>query len=276
MITAEFIKAQGNDLFKSGDYASAIAKYDEAHDMEPTNPTYQSNAAACWEKLGNYVMMEKAARKSLESDKSFIKGYFRLAMALKHQNDFKGCMKALESGLVIESSNEYLTKLKNEVTKLVGEQVLTHVNDAEEMLLNGDISGAYKRLETARQLDEHDSKVKSLMLKVKPKWEKLINEQNGKLDKESRTEDTKDVSTRTTEKIEATHVLESAAYPPMSAKAPEPFTSVQIEEKKEQAAFSFSPQHSKSNFSNMFTSGGGAPFQVSELRYSSCYNRIFQ
>lgn len=175
MITAEYIKAQGNDLFKAGEYASAIAKYDQAHDLDPTNPTYESNAAACWEKLGNYAMMEKAARKSLSADESFIKGHFRLAMALKHQNDFKGCANALESGLAIDSSNEDLKKLKVEVLKLIDKQVNIHICDAEEMLLNGDIAGAYNTLENARQLDANNSKIESLMMKVKPKWEKLKN-----------------------------------------------------------------------------------------------------
>ena len=173
LIAAEDIKAQGNDLFKAGDYTSAIAKYDQAHDLDSTNPTFQSNAAACWEKLGDYVMMEKAARKSLSADKSFIKGYFRLAMALKHQNDFKGCANALESGLAIDGSNEDLKKLKVEVTKIIDDQVRSHFHDAEEMLLNGDISGAYKTLENARKLDANNSKIESLMIKVKPKWEKL-------------------------------------------------------------------------------------------------------
>jgi stress-induced-phosphoprotein 1 len=182
MTSAESVKNEGNALFKAGNYSAAIAKYDEAHNLDPTNAAYQSNAAACWEKLGNYAEMEVAARKCVSADKSFVKGYFRLATALKHQNDLTGCIKALESGLAVQSSNADLKKMKKEVTELVrAEQVASYCNKAEEMLMGGDIAGAHKTLELASRLDAGNAQIEKMMAKVKPKWEKMEKERKGNL-----------------------------------------------------------------------------------------------
>jgi len=49
---AEALKGQGNQFFKSGQYAQAIAKYKEATSIDSNVPAYWSNMAACFEKLG--------------------------------------------------------------------------------------------------------------------------------------------------------------------------------------------------------------------------------
>ena len=98
--------------------------------------------------------METAARKCISADKSFVKGYFRLATALKHLNDLSGCIKTLESGLAIESTNADLKRMKKEVTELQrAEQVAGYCKKANEQMMEGNIAGAFKTLELASQLD---------------------------------------------------------------------------------------------------------------------------
>ena len=84
---AEAFKAEGNKFFKGGDYKNAIAKYNEATSIDPNVPAYWSNMAACYEKLSDFDDMENAARSCIKADKNFVKGYFRLATALKAKND---------------------------------------------------------------------------------------------------------------------------------------------------------------------------------------------
>lgn len=169
---AEVAKAAGNTFFKNGSYAAAIEKYDAASEIDGTVPAYQSNAAACWEKLGDYENMEKAARKCIASDKNFVKGYFRLATALKSLNNLSACIKALESGLAIQSSNSDLKKMKKEVVELQrAEQVASYCNKADEQMQGGDIAGAYKTLELASRLDAGNSDIDRMMGKVRPKFE---------------------------------------------------------------------------------------------------------
>jgi len=169
---AEALKAEGNAFFKGGDYAKAIAKYGEASKVDPTVPAYHSNAAACWEKIGNYEEMENAARACISADKSFVKGYFRLATALNHMKQYTACTKALESGLAIQSSNADLKRMKTQVLEtLRKEQVESYIAKAKSLESANDIVNAYKTLELASRLDATSPQVKDLMARVKPKYE---------------------------------------------------------------------------------------------------------
>ena len=101
---AEAKKNEGNTLFKAGKFAEAIAKYNEATDIDPSMHTAFSNCAACHEKLGNFKAMEEASAACINADPNFIKGYFRLATAKDKQNELKGALDALTMG---ESSDGF-------------------------------------------------------------------------------------------------------------------------------------------------------------------------
>ena len=169
---AEALKGQGNQFFKSGKYAEAVEKYKAATALDPSVPAYWSNMAACYEKLGKFKEMEEAGRSCIRADRSFVKGYFRLATAQKALSDISGCIKTLESGLAVESSNDDLKKMKKEVTELQrAEQVVGYCSQAREQAQNGDLGGAMKTLDLASRLDAGNAAIETLMKKVKPKWE---------------------------------------------------------------------------------------------------------
>lgn len=171
---ADALKNQGNQFFKSGQYAAAIAKYKEATAIDATQPSYWSNMAACFEKLGKFEEMVEASNDCIKADRTFVKGYFRLATAYKNLNDLPACIKALESGLAIQSSNPDLKKMKKEVIELQrGEQVAILCRKAEEQMLSGDIPGAYKTLELASRQDAGNPAIERMMSKVKPKYEAI-------------------------------------------------------------------------------------------------------
>lgn len=171
---AEAIKNQGNQFFKSGKYADAISKYQQATKIDPSVPAYWSNMAACYEKLGKYEEMSNAASECIKADKKFVKGYFRLATAQKASNDLAGCIKTLESGLAIQSSNPDLKRMKKEIVELQrGDQVANYCRKAEEQMQNGDIPAAYKTLELASRLDAGNPDIERMMSKVKPKYDAL-------------------------------------------------------------------------------------------------------
>ena len=171
---AEALKAEGNKFFKSGDYTSAIAKYNAATEIDPNVPAYWSNMAACYEKISDYDKMEEASRGCIKADKNFVKGYFRLATALKNKNDLDGCIKALESGLAVDSANADLKRMKKELTELQrGETVAAYLRKCEEQTANGDIAGAYKTLELASRLDAGNPDIEKMMSRVKPKYDRM-------------------------------------------------------------------------------------------------------
>lgn len=171
---AEALKAEGNAFFKKGEYANAIAKYKEATALDDSVPAYWSNMAACYEKLGEYEHMSDAARSCIKADRSFVKGYFRLATAQKQMGDLSGCIKTLESGLAVDSANPDLKKMKKDIKEQERNgQVTSYCTKAEECLQNGDIAGAYKQLELASRLDAGNASIETMMNKVKPKYEQM-------------------------------------------------------------------------------------------------------
>jgi len=133
-----------------------------------------SNAAACWEKIGNFEKMAESSRACIKSDKTFVKGYFRLATAQKKLNDLQGCIKTLESGLGINSSNRDLKCMKKEVMEIQrNEQVAAYRRKAEEQMQSSDVAGAYKTLELASRLDAGNPDIQRMMSRVKPKFERM-------------------------------------------------------------------------------------------------------
>jgi len=179
---AEAFKAEGNKYFKNGDYKNAVTKYREATSINPNDPAYWSNMAACYEKLTEYDEMEDAARNCIKADKAFVKGYFRLATSLKAKNDLEGCIKALESGLAVDSTNADLKKMKKDLTELQrGETVSKYISKCEEQMANGQIAEAYKSLELASRLDAGNPDIERMMAKVKPKYDRMEQQRRANL-----------------------------------------------------------------------------------------------
>lgn len=171
---AEKLKGEGNNFFKNGKYKEAIEKYKAATALDDSQPAYWSNMAACHEKLGEFEEMAEASRNCIKADRTFVKGYFRLATAQKAMNDLENCIKTLENGLGIQASNADLKKMKKEITELQrGEQVASYCSKAQELMQNGDIPGAMKMLDLASRLDAGNPDVEKMMSKVKPKFDKM-------------------------------------------------------------------------------------------------------
>jgi len=165
---------QGNQFFKSGQYAAAITKYQEATAIDSTQPSYWSNMAACFEKVGKFDEMASASQDCIKADRNFVKGYFRLATAYKNLSDMPACIKALESGMAIQASNPDLKRMKKEIIELQrGEQVAAYCRKAEEQMQAADIPGAYKTLELASRLDAGNPDINRMMSKVKPRYESM-------------------------------------------------------------------------------------------------------
>ena len=74
-------KQLGNELYKSGNYKSAVAAYSEAIRHEPNVHTFYGNRAAANMMLEKFGDAEVDCVKACELSKDYIKGYLRLAKA---------------------------------------------------------------------------------------------------------------------------------------------------------------------------------------------------
>lgn len=74
---AELKKENGNQLYKIKQYRSAIPLYTEAIHLCPDQPSYYSNRSACYMMINNFQEALEDARKSVQLDPTFVKGYVR-------------------------------------------------------------------------------------------------------------------------------------------------------------------------------------------------------
>lgn len=74
-------KREGNELYKAGNYKSAVASYTEAIEFEPQVHTFYGNRAAANMMLEKFEAAEADCVKACELNKDYIKGYLRLAKA---------------------------------------------------------------------------------------------------------------------------------------------------------------------------------------------------
>jgi tetratricopeptide (TPR) repeat protein len=178
---------EGNNFFKNKEYEKAIAKYSEAISLDPSDVTFYSNRSACYAALNRWAEAADDGRQCIITDKNFVKGYFRHALALQNMDNLDGALESVKRGLGIESSNADLKKMSREIEET---QRLRRVDaataSAETQLLNGDIPGAYKTIEGALRLDPRNEKLVSMMNRVRPQFERLEKQRIAQLDPKER------------------------------------------------------------------------------------------
>ena len=74
-------RAEGNELFKAGNYPAAIEKYTDAMKRDPTSALPYSNRAGCYQKLMEWQLALKDADTCVSMDPKFVKGWSRKAGA---------------------------------------------------------------------------------------------------------------------------------------------------------------------------------------------------
>lgn len=102
---AEDLKNQGNDALRAKDYQKAIDLYTQSIELDPKNVIYYSNRAAAYSTFNQNENAAEDAKKAIEIDPSYAKGYSRLGHALLSLGDAQGAIDAYQKGLKLEGSN---------------------------------------------------------------------------------------------------------------------------------------------------------------------------
>ena len=139
---AEALKAEGNKLASQQNWAAASKKYKKALCIDGSVAVYWSNLALCYDKMGCLDEYKYAAKKTVEVDPHFLKGYIRLANAHHRLFEFELEKETLEKGLEVYPDNSDMKKMMVNVMIEIAmrerfHEVLCTVPDEDPLLLGG-------------------------------------------------------------------------------------------------------------------------------------------
>lgn len=174
--------SEGNNFFKLKKYEEAIEKYTEAIQFDPADVTFYSNRSACFAALAKWQQAYEDGRQCVITDKSFVKGYFRAALALQNLNNLDDALDYIKRGLGIDSTNADLKKMSREIEEA---QRVAKVDglysQAKTQMSSNDIYGAFKTVDSALRLDPQNTRLNNLMKEIRPQYERAEKQRVGSL-----------------------------------------------------------------------------------------------
>jgi tetratricopeptide (TPR) repeat protein len=181
------IYSEGNEFFKAKKFEEAIQKYTEAIAADPTDVTFYSNRSACYAALNKWAEAAEDGRQCIICDKSFVKGYFRHALALQNMGNLDGSQDSVKRGLGIDPQNADLKKMSRELEEAMRlKKVDAAIAAAESQVSSGDITGAFKTVDNALRLDPTNSTLNNMMNRIRPQYERAEKARIATLDPKER------------------------------------------------------------------------------------------
>lgn len=168
---AQAAKKEGNKYFTNGNHKEAIVKYTEAISLDPSDVTFFSNRSAAYAALGMWEEAAEDGRSCIKVNKSFIKGYFRLAVALRSAGKFKEAIDNIKMGLAVDPGNADLKKQASEMEEMIRkDRVLVLMGKAKEQMQAGDLKECLATCDRALALDAGNKEIVSIKSNVEPKF----------------------------------------------------------------------------------------------------------
>jgi tetratricopeptide (TPR) repeat protein len=179
--------SEGNTFFKNKQYEQAIDKYSEAIEHDPSDVTFYSNRSACYAALQRWSEAAEDGRLCIMTDRNFVKGYFRQALALQNLDNIEGSIEAVKRGLGIDPQNADLKKMSRELEEHQRmKKVESFIVSAEMQLKDNDITAAYKSVDSGLRLDPNNKELNRLMDRVRPLYERAEKQRLASLDPKER------------------------------------------------------------------------------------------
>jgi len=107
---AEDWKNKGNKEHAAKNFTAAIDYYTKAIELSPSNSLYYTNRSASYANLNQWDKSLSDAQKSLELNKSWVKGYFRSGVAYLELKKYDDAVKAFEKACELDPGNGELKK----------------------------------------------------------------------------------------------------------------------------------------------------------------------
>lgn len=169
---AQAKKAEGNNFYKAKQYDQAIRLYTEAIELDPSDHTFWSNRAACYADKGSWEESAADARQCVIIDKSFVKGYFRLALALQNMDQLDQALDAVKRGLGVDPRNADLKRKQSDIeTEQRRRRVEAATQSARKAVADRDFAGALNHITTGLRLDPDNDELKRMEASARPQFE---------------------------------------------------------------------------------------------------------
>jgi len=184
---AQAAKKEGNKLFTTGKHKEAIAKYTEAINLDGTDVTFFSNRSAAYAALEMWDEAAEDGRSCVKVNKNFIKGYFRLAVALRSAGKYKEAVDNIKMGLAVDPGNADLKKQSSEMEELMRkDRVVALVAKAKEQMQGGELKDCLATCDRGLALDGGNKELTKIKGAVQPKFEAAEKRRVGSLSKNAR------------------------------------------------------------------------------------------
>lgn len=102
---AEKRRVLGNVSFKNGDYAQAVVHYTSCLQLDSNNHVAYANRSACFLKLGEHERALADAQRCVKIEPGFVKGRFRIGLALHALGRFAEAAAALAEAETLDPKN---------------------------------------------------------------------------------------------------------------------------------------------------------------------------
>jgi len=121
-VKAEVLKGKANEFFKSEKYPQAIDLYTQAIEINPNNAVYYANRSISYLRSECFGYALADASKAIETDKAYLKAYYRRAAAYMSLGKYKLALKDYE-GVFKARPNDKDAKLKYTECKKIVQQI---------------------------------------------------------------------------------------------------------------------------------------------------------
>jgi len=102
---AEQKKEEGNQLYKTRNYREALQKYNEAIQLCPRTAAFYGNRSACHMMLSQFTQALADAKKAVQLDIHFVKGYIRVAKCCISLGNVMSAEQALERVVELDKAS---------------------------------------------------------------------------------------------------------------------------------------------------------------------------
>ncbi len=158
--------------------------------MDASDVTFYSNRSACYAAIGRWEEAAEDGKQCIVTDKTFVKGYFRHALALQNLSNLDGALESVKRGLGIESGNADLKRMSREIEEAQRQKrVEAAIAQADTQISQHDIPGAFRTIDQALRLDPTNETLNRQMNRVRPLFERAEKHRVSSLDPKERVKE---------------------------------------------------------------------------------------